>query len=147
MINAQCLKHNTEEVRSEILFAIKERINEITSGRIYMPVFFKKMIIKDPNYKGYGIVNYFLLHSIFYCINNRLCGDLLYMGNSQNINEFMFGKIIDNLDTDELTNILNVLYTEKWSIMDSEDFELTIKNSKESIFSRKFRKFKKRKVS
>lgn len=120
MASIDDLKKKIDELRSEILVAIKEMINKITNGDIYKPVYLNDLSIIDTAGSTYGMVSYLQMHNIFYDENDRLRGDFLGANNSLR-NGFIPGKSIEILSIEDLMNILLNLQNQNYSLIDSGD--------------------------
>ena len=107
---------SSSETRNELLYAIKNRVSEITSGELDKPVYINNVTVQGPDYSA----NNLYISSIFCSSDNTLCGDLLPK-EKRSQSTIMFGRTIEELSANDLNKILNFLYTEKWSVDDSED--------------------------
>ena len=120
------IKDIEKKSRTEILFAIRERVKEITDGEFDKPVFLKNVSVSDPEDNEMKDSILFSLNSIFYSGNNELCGDLMPLKRKNRGGSLVFGKVIDNLCIDDLNSVLRNLYRDNWFIMDfSENYTST----------------------
>jgi hypothetical protein len=103
-----------ETTRQEILFAIKERISELSRG-LEAPVQLKKIIIREGGRSFRDSVQYFEVNHIYVDENDRLCGDLACKG-GRYVDDVFFGKSIEDLAIDDLKMILDALYGNGWSV-------------------------------
>ena len=97
-----------EKTRQEILFAIKERVSEITKGN-YAPVQLNDIVIGDVISAGRVSLNYYEVNNVFVDDNGFLCGDLVCR-HGKFFGDVFFGKSIENLAIENLKLILDALY-------------------------------------
>jgi len=79
MAEATYVTDIVERTRLEILFAIKERIGELTRDA-EAPVQLQKVIIRDGGSSHRDSVRYFEVNNLYVDENNCLCGDLVCKG-------------------------------------------------------------------
>ncbi len=125
-----------KKTKEEILFAIKERVNEITSGDIQNPLYLKGAAVCDTAKSVSGSVKYFDIQCIFYDERGRLCGDLLGIENKREKN-IIFGRLIEEFDIEALRTILNCLYVRNRFYNKSGNVEIQ-GNIKNRILSKRF---------
>jgi hypothetical protein len=101
-----------EKTRQEILFAIKERISEITSGND-APLQLKDVVIGDVIRAGRVSLNYYEVNNVFVNENGILCGDLVCR-HGKFFGDVFFGKSIEDLAIENLKLILDALYRGTW---------------------------------
>ena len=119
-----------ESARLEILFAVKERITELTQGTT-APVQLKKVVIRDATRSYHDSLRYFDVQNVYIDERERLCGDLV--GKDDRINDcVLFGKEIEDLTIDDLKQVLDSLYGSHWSV-DLADYELAAPRHREGL--------------
>ena len=101
-----------EKTRREILFAIKERISEITNGND-APLQLKDVVIGDVIRAGKVSLNYYEVNNVFVNENGFLCGDLVCR-HGRFFGDVFFGKSIEDLAIENLKLILDALYRGTW---------------------------------
>ena len=138
MAEATYVTDIVERTRLEILFAIKDRIGELTRDA-EAPVQLQKVIIRDGGSSHRDSVRYFEVNNLYVDENNCLCGDLVCKG-ARFDDDVLFGKSIEDLAIDDLKLILDALYGNNWSIDQSySDFGMAGKPSGLSaLFFEKF---------
>ncbi len=119
-----------ESARLEILFAVKERITELTQGTT-APVQLKKVVIRDATRSYHDSLRYFDVQNVYIDERERLCGDLA--GRDDRISDcILFGKEIEDLTIDDLKQIMDSLYGSHWSV-DLADYELDMPRHREGL--------------
>ena len=112
-----------EEVRLEMLFAVKERITGLTQGTT-APVQLKKVVVRDATRSYHDSMRYFEIKNVFIDERGCLCGDLV--GKDDRISDcVLFGKEIEDLSIDDFKLVLDALYGTAWSV-DLADYEKMI---------------------
>ena len=120
-----------ENTRQEILFAIKERIAELTRGTS-APVRLNKVIIRDKINSHNDALRYFEVKNVFVDEINKLCGDLA--GKDDRFDDgILFGKNIEELAIDDLKLLLDTLYGKNWSI-DCADYDMSLPDRRERLY-------------
>ena len=104
-----------DEIKTEIISSIKEKINEIIGDELYKPIVLKNLSVIDNTVKYAGPVNCLYLQNLYIDDNNKLCGDFLNRDNYFS-NEFVFGRSIENLYTEDLIKILEKLNKDYFAI-------------------------------
>jgi hypothetical protein len=119
-----------ESARQEILFAIKERITELTRGTT-APVLLKRVVIRDATRSYHDSMRYFDVQNVYIDEYHHLCGDLV--GKDDRINDcVLFGKEIEDLSIDDFKLVLDSLYGSHWSV-DLAEYELTGPRQREGL--------------
>ena len=109
-----------DSARQEMLFAIKERITELTRGTT-APVQLRKVVVRDATRSYRDSMRYFEVQNVFIDERGRLCGDLV--GRDDRISDgVLFGKEIEDLLIDDFKLVLDSLYGSHWSV-DLADYE------------------------
>jgi hypothetical protein len=117
-----------ENTRQEMLFAIKERIAELTRGT-GAPVRLNKVIIRDKLYSRSDSIRLFEVKNIYVDEADNLCGDLV--GKDDRYDDgVLFGKNIEELALDGLKLLLDALYGKNWSV-DCSDYDISMSGRRE----------------
>ncbi|MBP7738084.1 MAG: hypothetical protein KA369_19060 [Spirochaetes bacterium] len=103
-----------ENTREEILFAIKERIFAMTRGTS-APVQLHGLIIRDKVGSGRDSLFFYEITNVFVDDDDRLCGDLA-SSDDRLCEGILFGKDIEDLPSDDLKRVLDILYTDNCKI-------------------------------
>ena len=103
-----------QQSRQEMLFAIKERLNEISEGP-GMPVLPPRVVIGGGRLCGDG-VSFFELTNLYVDEGGTLCGDLLPKGERLG-HAVLFGRGLENLPIEDLKLILDSLYAKEWNVV------------------------------
>jgi hypothetical protein len=112
-----------ENTRQEILFAIKERIAELTR-ETGVPVRLNKVLIRDKIYSHSGSLRFFEIKNVYVDEADKLCGDLV--GKDDRYDDgVLFGKNIEELALDDLKLLLDALFGKNWSI-DCSDYDMSM---------------------
>jgi hypothetical protein len=120
-----------EDARQEILFAIKERITELTQGTT-APVQLKKVVIRDATRSYHDSMRYFEIKNVFMDERNHLCGDLV--GKDDRISDcVLFGKEIEDLSIEDFKLVLDALYGSHWSV-DLADYEMITPRQRDGLY-------------
>lgn len=120
-----------ESARLEILFAVKERITELTHGTT-APVQLKKVVIRDSTRSYHDSLRYFEVQNVYIDERERLCGDLA--GKDDRISDcVLFGKEIEDLAIDDLKQVLDSLYGSHWRV-DLADYEPAAPRQREGLY-------------
>jgi len=117
-----------ENTRQEMLFAIKERIDELTheSGA---PVRLNKVVIKDKIYSYGDSLRFFEVKNVYIDEADNLCGDLVGRDDRHD-DGVLFGRNIEGLAVDDLKLLLDALYGKNWSI-DYADYDMSMPGRRE----------------
>jgi hypothetical protein len=124
------IRNVVESSRQEMVFAIKQRIGEITGG-CSAPVCLDGVIIQDSVSRGKEPLRYFEVNNLYVDEADSLRGDLISRDDRCG-DGVLFGKTIDDLSIDGMKLILNALYSEAWSV-DLADYESCMPDKKEGI--------------
>jgi hypothetical protein len=120
-----------ESARQEILFAIKERITELTRGTT-APVRLTRVVVRDATRSYHDSMRCFQVQNVFIDERHHLCGDLV--GRDDRISDcVLFGKEIEDLSIDDFKLVLDSLYGSHWSV-DLTDYDLTEQQPREGLF-------------
>lgn len=121
-----------ENSRHEMIFAIKERIVELTR-ETSAPVRLNKVIIRNKLCSHSEALRFFEVKNVYVDEANNLCGDLV--GRDDRYNDgVLFGKNIESLALDDLKLLLDALYGKNWSI-DCSDYDLSMPGRRERLYS------------
>jgi hypothetical protein len=112
-----------ECTRQEILFAVKERVGELTRGS-GAPVQLEKAVIGGRKAASGEYLRYFEVKNIYIDDSNHLCGDLAGKDDRRS-DGILFGKEIEDLPIDDLKILLDTLYTDRWSVDLADDEMIT----------------------
>ena len=112
MINTTRTAAIGEDPRPEMIFAIKERIAVLTNGN-GAPVRLNKILVGGDGSPRRGVAHFYELTNVFVDDGGRLCGDLVCR-NGRMLDEVLFGRSIEDLELDDLTLILDALYSDDW---------------------------------
>jgi hypothetical protein len=140
MLKKKGKKNIVEKARQEIIFAIKERINEIAGGVCNVPVTLTDVEIKEPDAEVTGAVKYLNIHNIYIDDGGCLCGDLV--GKDDHFNhDIIFGKSIEDLNVDDLKDLLDNLYGDDWAVKKDESEYPEIPVGMGAPLNEQFRKY------
>lgn len=119
-----------ETTRHELLFAIKERINEMTRGTS-APIRLHGLMIGQRGGRGRDLF-FYEITNVYIDDDNRLCGDLA--GKDDRFCEgILFGKDIEDLPLEDLKLMLDLLYTDRWDI-DVSDYDLAAAGKRDGFY-------------
>ncbi len=119
-----------ENSRQEILFAIKERISAMTRGTS-APVQLQGLIIGNRSGRGRDMF-FYEITNVYVDDDNRLCGDLA--GKEDRLCDgILFGKDIEDLPIDDLKQVLDLLYSDKWDI-DVADYDIATNGRRDGLY-------------
>jgi hypothetical protein len=117
-----------ENTRQEMLFAIKERITELTRGT-GAPVRLNKVIIRDKIYSHGDSLRYFEVKNVYVDETDNLCGDLA--GKDDRYDDgVLFGKNVEELAMTDLKLLLDALYGKNWSV-DCSNYDIPVPDRRE----------------
>ncbi|MBN2158878.1 MAG: hypothetical protein JW807_05745 [Spirochaetes bacterium] len=120
-----------EHTRQEILFAIKERMAELTRGTS-APVELRKVTVMDTSGPRRDALRYLELKNVFIDDTNALCGDLV--GREDRFNDgVLFGKCIEDLPIDDLKQVLDAVFSNRWRV-DLADYEPVVTGRREGLY-------------
>jgi len=120
-----------ESARQEILFAIKERITELTRGTT-APVQLRRVVVRDATRSYRDSMRYFEVQNVFIDERGRLCGDLV--GKDDRISDgVLFGKEMEDLSIDDFKLVLDSLYGSHWSV-DLADYDIAEPRQREGLY-------------
>jgi hypothetical protein len=120
-----------ENTKQEMLFAIKERIDELTREN-GAPVRLNKVIIRDKIYSCGNSLRFFEVKNVYVDDADKLCGDLV--GRDDRYDDgVLFGKNIEGLNIDDLKLLLDALYGKNWSI-DCSDYDVSMSGRRERLY-------------
>lgn len=103
-----------EQTRQEILYAIKMRIVEVTNAGSDL-VQLQGVVMRDNTCRYDASIKYFDIKNVFIDDTNCLCGDLAGKDERKNVG-VLFGKSIEDLAIDDLKQVLDALYDDRWSV-------------------------------
>ncbi len=110
---AEEFNEKVNDIREELLFAVKDRINAITEDSSNRIIELKDMMIKEQGCDRKKTKNNYTLHNIYVDESDTLCGDLC--GEKSYLDDgIVFGKNLDNLPAEDLQLILDRLYSDEW---------------------------------
>ena len=119
-----------ENTRQEMLFAIKERIAELTRGT-GVPVRLNKLIIRDKIHMRGDSLRYYEVKNVYVDEVDNLCADLV--GKDDRYDDgVLFGKGIEELAIDDLKMLLDALYGKNWSI-DTSNYDMSMSGKREGL--------------
>ncbi|MBN1495295.1 MAG: hypothetical protein JXA07_00910 [Spirochaetes bacterium] len=121
-----------EDTRQEMIFAIKERINEVTRGTS-APVQLKRVVVRDMATRSGDSLRYYEIKNVFLDESGGLCGDLAGKDDRYD-GEVLFGKSIESLAADDLKLLLDSLYGAGWSV-NCDDYEPVEHGRQERAYS------------
>jgi hypothetical protein len=131
MTHEQEIADIIEHTRQEILFAIKERITELTRGTS-APVELRKVTVRDTAASYRDPLRYFELKNVFIDDSNTLCGDLV--GKDDRYSDgVLFGKNIEDLAIDDLKQVLDTVFSNRLRV-DLADYEPCMPERREGLF-------------
>jgi hypothetical protein len=120
-----------ESARQEMLFAIKERITELTRGTT-APIQLKRVLVRDATRSYHDSMRYFEVQNVYLDERQHLCGDLV--GRDDRISDcVLFGKEIEDLTIDDFKLVLDSLYGKHWSV-DLADYDLSEQRPREGLY-------------
>lgn len=120
-----------EHTRQEILFAIRERIHELTRG-ICAPIELRKVTVKDTAGSRREALRYFELKNVFIDDCGVLCGDLV--GRDDRFSDgVLFGKNIEDLAIDDLKQVLDAVFSNRWRV-DLAEYEPAEPGRREGLY-------------
>jgi len=120
-----------EDTRQEMIFAIKERINEVTRGTS-APVQLKRVVVRDMATRSGNSLRYYEIKNVFLDESGGLCGDLAGKDDRYD-GEVLFGKSIESLAADDLKLLLDSLYGAGWSV-NCDDYDLIPPDRQEGVY-------------
>ncbi len=103
-----------EETRQELIFAIKERITELTRGTS-APVQLKRVVVRDAPAAHGDLPRQYEIKNVYLDDRNTLCGDLAGRDDRYDAG-VLFGKNIESLAADDLKVLLDSLYGTGYSV-------------------------------
>lgn len=101
-----------QQSRQEMLFAIKERLSELSEGT-GMPVVPPRVVISGGGKSCDDGVSFFELTNLYVDEGGTLCGDLMPKGERLG-HAVLFGRGLENLPIEDLKLILDSLYAKEW---------------------------------
>ncbi len=108
MAEESCIAEVIKNTQEEILFAIKEKIRELSNGSDE-PFSLKGLAIADERRGRKVSLDYYEINHIYVDDSGTLCGDLVCRHGSFSGDVF-FGKSIEYLGINDLNTILDALY-------------------------------------
>ncbi len=120
-----------DDIRGEIMMAIKKRFLQITGKDYYRPLCIDEPSVMDTAAGVSGTVNYLHLQNIYLDDSGKMCGDFVNMDHPDG-NDFIFGKEIDGLFVEDLVRILNKMYEME---ADEEEPECGMKSGNNDRFT------------
>lgn len=119
-----------ENSRQEILFAIKERICAMTRGTS-APIQLHGLITGNRNGRGRDMY-FYEISNVYIDDDNRLCGDLA--GKEERLcDDILFGKDLEDLPVDDLKQVLDLLYTDRWNI-DVAEYDCCVDGRRDGLY-------------
>ncbi len=107
------------DIREELLFAIKERIHAITTDDNRKVIEVRDMVIQENGCDSKKLRNAYVLHNIYLDDSDSLCGDLF--SEKKNLDDgIIFGKNLDGLSAEDLQMILDRLYSDEWIVAEDD---------------------------
>jgi hypothetical protein len=120
-----------EDMQREIIFAIKERLKELTRGT-NTPIQLEKVVVRDTLSSSRESLRYYDIKNVFLDDVNTLCGDLAGKDDRSDVG-VLFGKNIETLAVGDLKLLLDSLYSGDFSV-DCAECDEPVPGRQESLY-------------